>query len=282
MPYQDIVIQTAGSYREAFESDPVTRIADRLGLGDFYRKASANTMLEDPYTEIEDGFITTIGNHKSLKECLVQDTKEMYCMVKDGVRYTLKNPVDIALIPAQAMYEMIKRPKALGVIVLGLALAGSGCTSSGSDDAPTQEPTPKPIQEKVVKTTPDGLNFYEKKSDMYITGTYRGAYDTNNDGVIDVRDSAVDQAKADQLHKGSMPLTIKSFFGIPTDSKMYDQHPNIEEFRIRAHYLDDDKKADKIEIIINDKIVHTTTTDTDNDGGIDIGDAVKELGWREL
>jgi hypothetical protein len=84
----------------------------------------------------------------------------------------------------------------------------------------------------------------------------------------------MDQAKADEYHKGSMKLTIKSFFDIPTYSRLYDQHPHIQEFRIRS-FLDDDNNCEKKEIIINDQIVFSTTSDLD---GVDLVDAFDAAG----
>ena len=280
MPYQDIVIQTAGNYRKAFERDPVTQILDKLGLGDKYRDASAKTMLEDPYTEIEDGFITTVGNHASFRESLVKDTKDIYCMVKDGVCYTLKNPVDIALLPVQTIYEMIKRPKVLATAILGIAVLGAGCisqpsnSSSNDADLPIKTPTP----ETQIYTTPDGLTFVGPYGHDECDGMYLPSYDTDGDGDIDAKDSAVGPNDAAR-HNNNIAIAIRATFGIPTTSKLHQDYPDIEEFRIRHWDLNNDGNHDKIDILINHKVIYTTTTDTNQDGSINLNDVLTELGW---
>lgn len=121
-------------------------------------------------------------------------------------------------------------------------------------------------------TTPDGLVYYEYPR---WDGGYCGAYDTNGD--IDVRDAAVDESDAARNY--GMKNAIRANFGIPTNSRLYDQHPDIQEFRVRKWDLDNNNDYEKIEIIINDQFVFSTTSDPDGDG-VDLVDAFDAAGWR--
>ena len=169
--------------------------------------------------------------------------------------------------------------KPLCALILIAAVLNSGCISTSSSNTAEDVPVERPIpagSEIVQKITPDGLIFYEKAK-LGDDG-FRSSYDT--DGDIDVRDSVVNQPMADQYDNSDIKKTIRGFFGIPTTSKLHQDYPNIEEFRIRKWDLDGDGHfLDKIEILINGEIVHTTTTDVDGKSGVNMLDAFLELGW---
>ncbi|MBW6471478.1 MAG: hypothetical protein K0A90_09735 [Methanosarcinaceae archaeon] len=173
--------------------------------------------------------------------------------------------------------------KPLCALILIAAVLNSGCLESTSSNTATTNGVPDvpikaPADEKVLKTTPDGMTFYgsPKGND----NIYLSSYDTDGDGDLDARDRAVNQAMAYEYHNGNMNLIIFSFFGIPKDSKLHQDYPNIEEFRVRQWDLDgDDKFKEKVEIIINDKVIYSTTTDIDGKNGVNMGDAFLDLGW---
>ena len=173
----------------------------------------------------------------------------------------------------------------LCALVLIAAVLNSGCLESSTGNTAVVNGVPDlPIQpaadEKVLKTTPDGLNFFEKESDVYVTNTYRGAYDIDNDGDIDIKESVIDQD--DAARDGNIANSIRAIYGIPIDSKMYDEFPEgIQELRERKHDLDGDGKfKEQVDLLINGKIVCSTTTDTDQDGGISLNDILIERGWK--
>ena len=167
--------------------------------------------------------------------------------------------------------------KPLCALILIAAVLNSGCISTSSSNTAEDVPVVKAEPEKVIKTTPDGMSYFVKPHQH---DGYWAAYDTDGDGDIDVRDSVVNQPMADQYDNSDIKKTIRGFFGIPTTSKLHQDYPNIEEFRIRKWDLDGDGHfLDKIEILINGEIVHTTTTDVDGKSGVNMLDAFLELGW---
>jgi len=129
----------------------------------------------------------------------------------------------------------------------------------------------EPETPKILGTTVDGIPHYAFSGN--------GAFDIDSDWKSDFTDSAVGPSDASRWNN-NMAKAIDSNFGIPTTSKLHQDYPNIEEFRIRKWDLDDDKIfKEKVEIIINGKIIYSTTTDTNNNGGIDILDVMTDLGW---
>ena len=129
----------------------------------------------------------------------------------------------------------------------------------------------EPETPKILGTTVDGIPHYKFDSGL-------GAFDIDGDGKYDFTDSAV--GPNDAAIDGNIANAIRYNFGIPTTSKLHQDYPNIEEFRTRRWDLDGDGKfKEKIEILINGEVVHTTITDTNQDGSADLGDAVTELGW---
>ena len=105
---------------------------------------------------------------------------------------------------------------------------------------------------------------------------YLPSYDT--DGDIDARDSAVGPSDASRWNN-NMAKAIDANFGIPTTSKLHQDYPNIEEFRVRQWDSDNDGNHDKIEILINGEVVYITTTDTNQDGSINLNDIMTQLDW---
>ena len=170
--------------------------------------------------------------------------------------------------------------KPLCALILIAAVLNSGCISTSSSNTAEDVPVERPIpagSEIVQKITPDGLIFYEKAKLEGVT-EYRGAYDT--DGDIDARDGAVGPNDASR-DGGNIAISIRGIIGIPTTSKLHQDYPDIEELRIRQWDFDenDDDYYDKIEVIINNKVIHNTTTDVNGDGYIGFDDTLIELGW---
>ncbi len=88
---------------------------------------------------------------------------------------------------------------------------------------------------------------------------------------------------SDAAIDGNIANAIRYNFGIPTTSKLHQDYPDIEEFRTRRWDLDGDGKfKEKIEILINGEVVHTTITDTNQDGSADLGDAGLNFYEKEL
>ncbi|TFH42778.1 MAG: hypothetical protein E4G94_05745 [ANME-2 cluster archaeon] len=164
--------------------------------------------------------------------------------------------------------------KILTVFLLILALTLSGCTTE--DEPAADQPVKEVEPETQIYTTPDGLKFFGPYGHDEADGQYVPVYDT--DGDIDARDSAV--GPNDAAIDGNIANAIRYNFGIPQNSKLHQDYPNIEEFRIRKWDFDGDRKfLDKVEILINDKIVHSSTTDIDGKNGVNIVDTFSELGW---
>ncbi len=166
--------------------------------------------------------------------------------------------------------------KPLCALILIAAVLNSGCISTSSSNTAEDVPVVKAEPEKVIKTTPDGMSYFVKPHQH---DGYWAAYDTDGDGDIDATDSAVGPGEASR-DGGNIAISIRGIIGIPTTSKLHQDYPNIEEFRIRKWDLDGDGHfLDKIEILINGEIVHTTTTDVDGKSGVNMLDAFLELGW---
>ena len=166
--------------------------------------------------------------------------------------------------------------KPLCALILIAAVLNSGCISTSSSNTAEDVPVVKAEPEKVIKTTPDGMTFYgsPKSND----NKYLPSYDTDGDGDIDARDSAVGPSDASRWNN-NMAKAIDSNFGIPTTSKLHQDYPNIEEFRVRQWDSDNDGNHDKIEILINGEVVYITTTDTNQDGSINLNDIMTQLDW---
>lgn len=108
-------------------------------------------------------------------------------------------------------------------------------------------------------------------------------YDTDADGKMDLRDDTAN-IKSMRFHGYSnMADELQSVFGISPESKLYEEYPDIEEFRVRAWDLNKDGDAgdagDKLEIFVNGKVVVSVSGDIDGDGGLGLGDVLKVKGW---
>jgi len=170
--------------------------------------------------------------------------------------------------------------KPLCALILIAAVLNSGCLESTSSNTATTNGVPDvpikaPADEKVLKTTPDGMTFYgsPKGND----NIYLSSYDTDGDGDIDARDSAVGPSDAARWNN-NIAKAINANFGIPTNSKLHQDYPNIEEFRTRSWLNENDERI-KIEILINHAVVYSTTTDTNQDGSINLNDILTDLNW---
>ena len=239
------MIDTIITVEKSLSQDPLVKVTEKLGYGAFYKKAVLNDLIKSPNVQI-DGNILTIHESYS-NNSLFYDLKNLGHETLETAKYIAGHPKDIAHITYDVAKGVLTNPKALTICLLGIAIGGSGCLISTDNTATTNDipdvHIKAPADEKVVKTTPDGLNFYEKESDLYVTNTYRGAYDTDGDGKINVKDSAIDQPMADQYDNGNIKKTIKGIYGIPIDSKMYQDHPEvIKEIRVRQTDLDGDGK----------------------------------------
>ena len=168
--------------------------------------------------------------------------------------------------------------KPLCALILIAAVLNSGCISTSSSNTAEDVPVEKAEPETQIYTTPDGLQFVGPYGHDECDGMYLPSYDTDGDGDIDATDSAVGPSDASR-HNNNIAIAIRANFGIQTTSKLYQDYPDIEEIRVRQWDSDNDGNHDKIEILINYEVVHSTTTDTDQDGGVSFKDALIELGW---
>ena len=115
----------------------------------------------------------------------------------------------------------------LYALILIAAVLNSGCISiSNSDDTAQDVPVVKaePETPKVIGTTVDGIDYYRASG--------LGDVDINGDMIFDFCDSAVDQNDAAR-HNDNIAIAIRANFGTQTDSKLHQDYPDIEEFRIR-------------------------------------------------
>ena len=167
--------------------------------------------------------------------------------------------------------------KPLCALILIAAVLNSGCISTSSSNTAEDVPVVKAEPEKVIKTTPDGMSYFVKPHQH---DGYWAEYDTDGDGDIDACDGAVGPHEVSFYHDDNIKQTIRGIMGIPIDSKLYQDYPDIEELRIRQWDLDGDGKfKEKIDLLINGEIVYTTTTNTNHDGGVGPTDAFLDLGW---
>ncbi|MCJ7615221.1 MAG: hypothetical protein MUO43_01645 [Desulfobacterales bacterium] len=168
--------------------------------------------------------------------------------------------------------------KPLCALILIAAVLNSGCISTSSSNTAEDVPVVKAEPETQIYTTPDGLQFVGPYGHDDEDGMYLPSYDTDGDGDIDARDSAVGPSDASRWNN-NMAKAIDANFGIPTTSKLHQDYPNIEEFRVRQWDSDNDGNHDKIEILINGEVVYITTTDTNQDGSINLNDIMTQLDW---
>ena len=273
------MIDTITTIENYLNQDPLVKITEKLGCGDLYKKAVLNDLVKSPDVQIDDTILTIHESYS--KESVYKNLKNMGYETLDTLRYIASHPKDFGNISYTVAKEIITNPKVLATTILGIAVLGAGCISQPSDSSSNDAdlPIPTPTNEKVMKTTPDGMTFYGSPNSN--DNKYLPAYDTDGDGDIDAKDSAVNQPMADQYNNGDIKKTIKGFFGIPIDSKLHQNYPDIKEFRIRKWDLDGDKIfKEKVEILINGKIIYSTTTDTNNNSGIDILDVMTDLDWQ--
>ncbi len=169
--------------------------------------------------------------------------------------------------------------KPLCALILIAAVLNSGCISISNSNTAEDVPVVKAEPETQIYTTPDGLKFFGPYGHDEADGQYVPVYDTDGDGKIDAEDSAVGPNDAARWNN-NIAKAIDANFGIPTTSKLHQDYPDIEEFRIRGWNSDNDDVCEKIEIIINDEIVDSTTTDVDGNGRININDVLTKLDWK--
>ena len=126
-------------------------------------------------------------------------------------------------------------------------------------------------------TTPDGMVFYTPSGKSIPENGYLSNYDTDGDGMVDVRDYVV--SKTILEGRGA---TIESFlrsFDVPEDSRVYDVYPDITEFRFRYlnNVLDPGGPGTKMQLFINGELVVTLSDDLNNDFRINEDDLFIQL-----
>lgn len=233
------IIDTIITVENCLSQYPLVKVTEKLGCGDLYKKAVLNDLIKSPDVQI-DGNILTIHESYS-NNSLSCDLKNLGYETLETAKYIASHPKDIVHITYDVAKGVLTNPKALTICLLDIAIGSSGCLIStdntamtnGVPDVPTTTPTD--TGPKVLGTTVDGIPHYAFSGN--------GKFDLDGDGIYDITDSAINQPMADQYDNGNIKKTIKGIYGIPIDSKMYQDHPEvIKEIRVRQTDLDGDGK----------------------------------------
>ena len=297
-------------FKKDFESSHLVWILDKLGFGTIYRDAAAKDLLGNPYVFMDDNHIATLEKHTSLLDGLKHTAKDAHDCVSDSVHYTLENPCDVARIPYDVLKAVITSPKAIGIGILGLAVGTSGCTDKilGDDvnrsisdylgdivvdkehnltlgdsvesmhfrmsDVISSENNNNNL---IQRTTPEGLVFYVFEESPLDTNGVRRHYDVNGDGLTDVRDLVVSKTEASELGVSLEKYLSINCISIALD--LYKNNPELDEMRFRFHDLNHNSiytepSIDRLELIIDGKILVSLSDDLDNNYYLTSNDAL--------